>query len=70
VTSAARKGAATCPQCGKPLEPGTEKWRPFCSERCKLADLGQWFAGRYSIPAEPDPDALAEPAPEGHKPRQ
>jgi uncharacterized protein len=49
--------AVTCPQCGKPVEPSDKKWLPFCSERCKLADLGHWFSGRYSIPAEPDPDA-------------
>jgi len=49
------KGGARCPQCKQTLGPEAEaRWRPFCSERCKLADLGQWFAGRYSIPAEDD----------------
>ena len=43
------------------------RWRPFCSERCKLADLGQWFAGRYSIPADSDPE---EPPPESKLQRQ
>jgi endogenous inhibitor of DNA gyrase (YacG/DUF329 family) len=32
-------------------------WRPFCSERCKMADLGQWLTGAYSIPAEVIPEA-------------
>jgi endogenous inhibitor of DNA gyrase (YacG/DUF329 family) len=27
-------------------------YRPFCSERCKLIDLGQWAAGAYRIPQE------------------
>jgi endogenous inhibitor of DNA gyrase (YacG/DUF329 family) len=27
---------------------------PFCSERCKLADLGKWLDGDYAIPGEPD----------------
>lgn len=31
-------------------------WRPFCSERCKLIDLGEWATGNYRIPVEePDP---------------
>ena len=25
---------------------------PFCSERCKLIDLGRWLGGKYQIPAE------------------
>jgi endogenous inhibitor of DNA gyrase (YacG/DUF329 family) len=31
---------------------------PFCSERCKLIDLGRWLDGNYQIPVEitPDPD--------------
>jgi len=29
------------------------KWKPFCSERCKLIDLGEWAAERYRIEAEP-----------------
>jgi endogenous inhibitor of DNA gyrase (YacG/DUF329 family) len=27
-------------------------WRPFCSERCKLADLGRWLAEDYRVPGE------------------
>jgi endogenous inhibitor of DNA gyrase (YacG/DUF329 family) len=29
------------------------RWRPFCSERCKMADLGRWLSGDYSVPDEP-----------------
>lgn len=62
----ARKGC--CPGCERPVEPGASNpWRPFCSERCKLADLGQWFAGRYAIPAEDEPPA--DPG-AGSEPRQ
>jgi endogenous inhibitor of DNA gyrase (YacG/DUF329 family) len=40
------------------------KFFPFCSERCKLVDLGRWATGRYAIPGEPvDPDDL--PADDG-----
>lgn len=50
-----------CPHCHKPalLEPANH-WRPFCSERCKLIDLGEWMSGRFSIPAEPE-DPAADP---------
>ena len=30
-------------------------WRPFCSERCKLADLGRWLSGDYRIGGDPLP---------------
>jgi hypothetical protein len=45
---------AVCPQCGAPskLDAGNPS-RPFCSERCKLLDLGAWFDGRHAIPAAP-----------------
>ena len=28
-------------------------YRPFCSERCKLIDLGAWADGSYNIPGDP-----------------
>ena len=47
-----------CPRCGQPAVFSPEnKWRPFCSERCKLVDLGAWATERYRVPAEdPKPD--------------
>jgi endogenous inhibitor of DNA gyrase (YacG/DUF329 family) len=46
-----------CPTCGKPA-PFTKgnRWRPFCSERCKLIDLGAWFDESNRIPGRQDPD--------------
>lgn len=42
-----------CPNCGKPAKATAENpWRPFCSERCKLIDLGEWFNEEKSIPDE------------------
>jgi endogenous inhibitor of DNA gyrase (YacG/DUF329 family) len=41
-----------CPVCKQPVEAGS-KYRPFCSERCKLIDLGRWLNGSYAIPGEP-----------------
>jgi endogenous inhibitor of DNA gyrase (YacG/DUF329 family) len=29
------------------------RWRPFCSERCKLQDLARWADGTYRVAAEP-----------------
>ncbi len=47
-----------CPLCGKTFETSTlAEWPgfPFCSERCKLIDLGRWIDGDYAIPgAEPE----------------
>ena len=39
-----------CPTCGKPVpwQPQS-KWRPFCSERCHLIDLGEWIDERHRI---------------------
>jgi endogenous inhibitor of DNA gyrase (YacG/DUF329 family) len=40
-----------CPICGKGAPYGPENpYRPFCSERCKLIDLGQWATESYRIP--------------------
>lgn len=43
-----------CPTCGKAVE-WSEKnpWRPFCSERCKLIDLGEWANESHRIPGAP-----------------
>lgn len=43
-----------CPTCGKKVAWTPEqKWRPFCSERCKLIDLGEWLGEEKRIPGEP-----------------
>lgn len=39
-----------CPHCGELVEWKVEsKWRPFCTERCRLIDLGAWADEQYSI---------------------
>ena len=46
-----------CPTCGKAVEwRADNKWRPFCSERCKLIDLGDWLAEQHRIPDTSDPN--------------
>ncbi|MEW5788947.1 MAG: DNA gyrase inhibitor YacG [Pseudomonadota bacterium] len=40
-----------CPTCGQDVEWRPEhRWRPFCCERCKLIDLGEWATERYKVP--------------------
>ena len=43
-----------CPTCGKPVAwTPDQKWRPFCSERCRLIDLGEWLNEEKRIPGAP-----------------
>lgn len=40
-----------CPTCAaRVLWTSASHWRPFCSERCKLIDLGAWASDRHVIP--------------------
>ena len=48
-----------CPHCGKNLgtygkDPSRNRYFPFCSQRCKLIDLGQWFDGDHKIISKAD----------------
>lgn len=54
----ARTPRISCPQCGKEMlwDP-QNSWRPFCSERCKLIDLGQWASEAYRIPDTTPPSS-------------
>lgn len=50
-----------CPHCGKEVVWDTgNRFRPFCSDRCKLIDLGQWANESYSLPDDSAPDQFAE----------
>jgi endogenous inhibitor of DNA gyrase (YacG/DUF329 family) len=56
-----------CPGCGgQSLYAPSNLFRPFCSERCKLIDMGAWASEAFAVPAQPDTDPeLSEPhAPE------
>jgi endogenous inhibitor of DNA gyrase (YacG/DUF329 family) len=39
----------TCPTCKKSGDWSATAWGPFCSQRCKLIDLGKWFGGEHVI---------------------
>jgi endogenous inhibitor of DNA gyrase (YacG/DUF329 family) len=41
-----------CPQCGKEKEYHGNEFRPFCSERCKLLDFGDWADEKFTIASE------------------
>ena len=38
-----------CPICRKPVDSTTDAEFPFCSERCRLLDLGNWAAEKYVV---------------------
>jgi len=48
-----------CPTCQRELEWATAPFRPFCSARCRLIDLGAWLTEQRAIPDD------AGPPPEG-----
>lgn len=54
-----------CPTCGATVAwTPANRWKPFCSERCKLIDLGQWATEKYRVPAEEqEPEDGAPPEP-------
>ena len=52
-----------CPICGKSFEvatPADLPSFPFCSDRCRLVDLGRWIDGAYAVPG-PEVPADTEP---------
>jgi endogenous inhibitor of DNA gyrase (YacG/DUF329 family) len=42
-----------CPTCRRAVEWSSESlYRPFCSDRCRLIDLGAWFSEKHAIPGD------------------
>jgi uncharacterized protein len=48
TSKSAAKPLPKCPTCGAPAD---AKALPFCSSRCANVDFGNWFQGKYAIPA-------------------
>jgi uncharacterized protein len=44
-----------CPTCQRELDWETAPFRPFCSERCRLIDLGAWLSEQRAIPGDSTP---------------
>ncbi|MFG3453997.1 DNA gyrase inhibitor YacG [Stutzerimonas stutzeri] len=54
-----RTTVVECPTCGAPVVWGVNSPnRPFCSERCKLIDLGAWASEEHAIPGNELEDDL------------
>jgi endogenous inhibitor of DNA gyrase (YacG/DUF329 family) len=53
-----------CPTCRRSIEWSEQSpFRPFCSERCRVIDLGAWLTEKHVIPADEarDPDTPEAP---------
>jgi uncharacterized protein len=50
-----------CPRCGTHTTWQGNDFRPFCSERCKLIDLGAWASEAYKLPTQDAPQAEGDP---------
>ncbi|MFZ0498343.1 MAG: DNA gyrase inhibitor YacG [Steroidobacteraceae bacterium] len=61
-----------CPTCQRESDWSQSPFRPFCSERCKLIDLGAWLTEKHTIAGEPAPDQPVDvaPEPDGNSPPQ
>ena len=46
-----------CPRCDEATTWENNEFRPFCSDRCKLIDLGAWANEDYKLPTEDAPQA-------------
>jgi endogenous inhibitor of DNA gyrase (YacG/DUF329 family) len=56
--------STACPICGKPAPPRSEsRSAPFCSDRCRLLDLGRWLGEEYRIPGPRPGDGSEAPQP-------
>jgi len=54
---------ARCPICKKEIAPRAENPTfPFCTQRCRLLDLGKWLGGDYRIPGRPEENEDELPA--------
>jgi len=59
--------AHKCPRCGQDTQYESNPFRPFCSERCKLIDLGRWVSGTHRIPANDAQDEQSAPPEQGEE---
>ena len=47
-----------CPNCRQPGDWDLSEFKPFCSERCQMIDLGRWANEEYRVPLAETPDGL------------
>jgi endogenous inhibitor of DNA gyrase (YacG/DUF329 family) len=53
-----------CPTCHREIDWSQSPFRPFCSERCRLIDLGAWLTEKHAIPGESVQDQSAQGPPD------
>ncbi|MFG1482845.1 DNA gyrase inhibitor YacG [Halobacteriovorax sp. HFRX-2_2] len=41
-----------CPECSKEFDYYSSEFRPFCSEKCKMVDLGMWLTENYTVASQ------------------
>ena len=46
-----------CPTCKRVIDWSASEFRPFCSDRCRLIDLGAWLSEKHAIPGDAPPEA-------------
>jgi len=60
-----------CPRCGAQAPYAPEnRWRPFCSERCRMIDLGAWASESYRVPVSGQVAPEAPPDAEPDEPQR
>lgn len=53
----------SCPRCGAPVRWSAQSpFRPFCSQRCRLIDLGAWASEEYRVPVADKDEEPAAPS--------
>jgi endogenous inhibitor of DNA gyrase (YacG/DUF329 family) len=45
-----------CPTCRRQIDWSKSEFRPFCSDRCRLIDLGAWLTEKHAIPGDAPAD--------------
>ena len=51
-----------CPTCKRPVEwSAGSTYRPFCSDRCRLIDLGAWLTEQHKIPDDGSDEEFSDP---------
>jgi endogenous inhibitor of DNA gyrase (YacG/DUF329 family) len=59
-----------CPTCRREIDWSSSPFRPFCSERCRMIDLGAWLSEQRAIPGDTAPlEADTAGTPPGSKPQ-
>ena len=60
ISTMATRSIVKCPICGRENDLNADPLGPFCTQRCKLIDLGKWLNEEYKISEPLTPDHLAD----------